>query len=515
MTESCTHERAHLGLDAAYCSDCQQTFSSGSKTYGQILKRASSSGSGTPEDTESDVADNTQSSRGLKVDVRPQTHSHQFIPVWQSDCTLVSRCKCGEKRECTLQELREAQRSCINLRAEYLLERDKRNSKAKQQEFTRAIAVKDRQIVWLEHQIKERAGETSSGLPPESHSFESSTSTPITPIQIDSELRALIPPLSSEERSQLEANLLAEGCRDPLVVWKGHNILLDGHNRYEICTTHGIEFNTVEIDLPDRNAAHDWLINNQLGRRNLTPEAVSYLRGKRYNLEKTSGHGTKSAGQNGTQIETAERLASDYKVGTRTIKRDAQFADAVDALAETLGEEVRQDLLGRNARLTKKDILNVAKVAAVDSEKAKSILNGLKSKSKSEDVLTVAHHLKLNEGGLVEINAPENNKINGRRGRIASVRERTVEVWLRDVDTMTMHKHTLKHEQVEPLPLEQEPHLKLLCDRHALLRKCSLDPFEVEILNLLERTIVLTPLENEYLANIEKRHGITPVEQSW
>jgi len=37
-------------------------------------------------------------------------------------------------------------------------------------------------------------------------------------IQIDSEFQALIPPLSAEERAQLEANLLADGCRDPLVV---------------------------------------------------------------------------------------------------------------------------------------------------------------------------------------------------------------------------------------------------------------------------------------------------------
>lgn len=38
-------------------------------------------------------------------------------------------------------------------------------------------------------------------------------------IEIDSEFQALIPPLSAEERAQLEANLLADECRDPLVVW--------------------------------------------------------------------------------------------------------------------------------------------------------------------------------------------------------------------------------------------------------------------------------------------------------
>ncbi len=122
---------------------------------------------------------------------------------------------------------------------------------------------------------------------------------------------------------------------------------------------------------------------------------------------------------------------------------------------------------------------------------------------------TVAHHLKLSEGGLVEVSALNNSKIDGRRGRIASVQSHTVEVWLRDVDTMTMQKHTLKHQHVTPLSLEQEPQLCAVCDRLTKLRKRGLDPFEVEIVNLLERTVVLTPTELEYLALIEQRHGIT------
>lgn len=392
-------------------------------------------------------------------------------------------------------------------------ERNKCSSKAIH-EFARAIADQDKQIAWVEHQIVEQAGETRSDLPPESHSF---TSTPITPIQIDNELRALIPPLASEERSQLEANLAAEGCRDPLVVWKGHHILLDGHNRYEICATQSIDFKTVEIDLPDRDAAHDWLITNQLGRRNLTPEAVSYLRGKRYNQKKRQGERTDlTSRQSGTKLTSrqsgeklSKRLASEYKVGSRTIERDAEFALAVDTLAYALGEEIRQDLLSRDAQLTKKDTLNLAKVAANNPEQAKSAISSIKAC----DQMTVAHHLRLVEGELVEIHAPNSNKIHSHLGRIAAVRERTVEVWLRDIDTMVMTKYTLKPQQVTPLPLEKEPRLEEICNRLSKLRSCSLDPFEVEIINLLKRNVALTPLELEYLVNIEKRHGITHIKQ--
>jgi hypothetical protein len=43
----------------------------------------------------------------------------------------------------------------------------------------------------------------------------------------------------------------------------------------------------------------------------------------------------------------------------------------------------------------------------------------------------IAHHLKLVKGGLVEVRVPNNNRINGRLGRIAVVHNNTVEVWVR------------------------------------------------------------------------------------
>jgi len=86
-------------------------------------------------------------------------------------------------------------------------------------------------------------------------------------LKIDSEFAALIPPLEIEEREQLEKNLLADGCRDPLCAWNG--TLVDGHNRHEICTRYGIAYEVEEMEFADREEAKVWMINNQLGRRNL------------------------------------------------------------------------------------------------------------------------------------------------------------------------------------------------------------------------------------------------------
>ena len=95
-------------------------------------------------------------------------------------------------------------------------------------------------------------------------------------ITVDPEFQALIPPLSAEEVEQLEANLLAEGCRDPLVTWKETGILLDGHNRYGICRTHNLPFKIAEVSIASRDDAKVWIIRNQFGRRNLP----TYERGR-------------------------------------------------------------------------------------------------------------------------------------------------------------------------------------------------------------------------------------------
>jgi len=86
--------------------------------------------------------------------------------------------------------------------------------------------------------------------------------------RIDRELKALIPPLTEEEREQLEQNILRKRkCHDAIVLWEG--AILDGHNRFEICVKHGITFEIKEVQLESKDAAKLWIIENQMGRRNL------------------------------------------------------------------------------------------------------------------------------------------------------------------------------------------------------------------------------------------------------
>lgn len=92
-------------------------------------------------------------------------------------------------------------------------------------------------------------------------------------IKIDPEFQALIPPLTADEFTQLEKNILKDGIRDPLVVWKtpsGEEILVDGHNRWKISVAHGgIPFKIHYMEFNTRADAMVWIIDKQLGQRNL------------------------------------------------------------------------------------------------------------------------------------------------------------------------------------------------------------------------------------------------------
>lgn len=157
-------------------------------------------------------------------------------------------------------------------------------------------------------------------------------------ITIDREFKNLIPAISDEERSQLEANLIEHGgARDPLVVWRDgdRDTLIDGHNRYEICTRLGLEYQVTAMEFDGRDDAADWIDRNQLGRRNLSRQDYKLLLGRRYNRAKRAdgGHGDqKSGGQNARPKSAAEALANEHGVDEKTVRRAGQFQAAAAKL---------------------------------------------------------------------------------------------------------------------------------------------------------------------------------------
>lgn len=167
-------------------------------------------------------------------------------------------------------------------------------------------------------------------------------------IQIDAEFAALIPPLSAEERQQLEENIAEHGgARDPLVAWssKGTLTLLDGHNRYEICTRLELPFEIEEMRFSDRSHAEEWIIRNQFGRRNIAAYVRTQLAlrlketiAARANQNQRGGRGGALLSEKSPEarIDTREEIAKTAGVSSNTVSKvekinAAEKAGKVDA----------------------------------------------------------------------------------------------------------------------------------------------------------------------------------------
>ncbi|MCU0443910.1 MAG: ParB N-terminal domain-containing protein [Microscillaceae bacterium] len=184
-------------------------------------------------------------------------------------------------------------------------------------------------------------------------------------IVIKDEFKFLIPPLMDDEYAKLEESILAEGCRDPLVVWKNGSeyVLIDGHNRYAICSKNNLNFNIQIMEFENSELVMDWMVNNQLGKRNVTDETKSYLRGMQYNREKKkigeNQYTLDRVGQNVPALSTADKLAQVHKVSEKTIKRDEKYAEAINKL---VGDDktLKFDILNRKLNLPKGSVMKLA-----------------------------------------------------------------------------------------------------------------------------------------------------------
>jgi len=111
-------------------------------------------------------------------------------------------------------------------------------------------------------------------------------------LNINPVFRDLIQSLTADEFKQLEDNVLAEGIRDAIVVW--NDTIVDGHNRYQLAQKHSLQFDLHEVNFNSQDEAVLWIIDNQLGRRNLTDFVKLELQQKRADVLYERGKSIKS-----------------------------------------------------------------------------------------------------------------------------------------------------------------------------------------------------------------------------
>ncbi len=163
----------------------------------------------------------------------------------------------------------------------------------------------------------------------------------MSPLMIDPEFESLITPLKPDEYAELEKSILEEGCRDPIITWKG--VIVDGHNRYTICQKHDLEFKTVERDFESRDDAKVWMIRNQIGRRNLNNYERSRLALKMKPLISKVAKKNQACGQGGVLLSQNSVKAIDTSSSSplRSCRTAADMVSAEGA-RETTHRLIRQ-----------------------------------------------------------------------------------------------------------------------------------------------------------------------------
>ena len=204
------------------------------------------------------------------------------------------------------------------------------------------------------------------------------------------ELKAYIDPLTPDEHDALERSILAEGCRDALVLWG--DVLVDGHNRYGICQQHGLPFQTVQnTRFQSMEDVHLWMIDQHLGRRSVSEfqRGVLALKKREIIAERRA--------QAAAAVVAAKAEAAQSPGGQAPWEGDT---DPVVAKALATVAKVPEDALDTREALARAARLTAAQVKAIEAihqNAAPEVVAAVKSGELSLNAAAVVATLSVEE----------------------------------------------------------------------------------------------------------------------
>ena len=192
-----------------------------------------------------------------------------------------------------------------------------------------------------------------------------------TPITVNEDLQAYIDPLTPDEYAALERSLLAEGCRDALVLWG--DVLVDGHNRHAICQKHGLPFQTVQnTRFTSLEDVHLWMIDQHLGRRSVSDfqRGVLALRKKDLVAERRSRALARSTGDSSAPTADpadADTGASPYSAEPLHSREDIARAARLSSGQVVMIEKIQKQAAPEVVAALKAGSISLNAAAAVAS----------------------------------------------------------------------------------------------------------------------------------------------------
>ena len=174
-----------------------------------------------------------------------------------------------------------------------------------------------------------------------------------TPVVLK-EMKELLPPLSEEQFSALQADILTNGCYAPVIVDEEMHII-DGHNRQNICQEHNISYRMLVFSFEDLLEAKQWALDTQKGRRNLTLWDLGQIALKLKPDIEARARANMSAGGGDQRPNGAKAGLLNSANPLSPVNTRKEMADTVGISADTMG---RIDKIDRYAPPVVKEALD-------------------------------------------------------------------------------------------------------------------------------------------------------------
>ncbi|WP_137919739.1 plasmid replication/partition related protein [Hydrogenophaga sp. 2FB] len=223
-------------------------------------------------------------------------------------------------------------------------------------------------------------------------------------ITVNPELKAYIDPLTPDEHDALERSILAEGCRDALVLWG--DVLVDGHNRYGICQKHNLPFETVQNPrFKSMEDVHLWMIDQHLGRRSVSDfqRGVLALRKREIIAERRA------------RLLASSPAPEDLPPEADTLPPQASDAPAAPVVPEARPLNSREDI-AKAARLSSSQVVMIEKI---QKQATPEVVEALKAGTISLNAAAAVAGLPEEEQKAAALAGKEELKLAAKRARDA------------------------------------------------------------------------------------------------
>ena len=280
-------------------------------------------------------------------------------------------------------------------------------------------------------------------------------------IVINPDLKAYIDPLTHDERGALERSLLNEGCRDALVLWG--ELLIDGHNRYELCQQHNLPYRTVQSTLfNSMEGVHLWMIEQHLGRRSVSDfqRGVLALRKREIMESRSASYLAESASR--VPVEDPVRHGVEQPW-------EGELSPAIAALTQPFKS---RDDLAKAARITNSQVLMIEKI---NKQAAPEVVAAVKARSLSISAAAAISTLpEVEQKAAASAGTQQLKQV---AKRVKEAKRKSVGSQLREADAT--------HDGVSDLASDELQRLRKLVERLTDENK----QLRQQVSNLLERTL--------------------------